>query len=61
MAKYSLEIKHAAQKESDALDDALFSRVDEKIVAFADNPRPSGCKKLMVIRISGASEWATSA
>ena len=47
MARYSLEIKHAAQKELDALDDALFSRVDEKIVALADNPRPSGCKKLM--------------
>ena len=46
MAKYSLEIKQSAQKELDALDDALFTRIDRKILALADNPRPSGCKKL---------------
>ncbi len=46
MAKYSLEIKHSAQKELDALYDALFNRIDRKILALADNPRPAGCKKL---------------
>ncbi len=46
MLKYSLEIRHSAQKELDALDDALFSRMDRKILALADNPRPAGCKKL---------------
>ena len=46
MAKYSLEIKQSAQKELDALDDALFTQIDRKILALADNPRPSGCKKL---------------
>ena len=46
MAKYSLEIKHSAQKELDALDDPLFARIDDKILALADNPRPAGCKKL---------------
>ncbi len=46
MAKYFLEIKLSAQKDLDALDDALFTRVDRKILALADNPRPSGCKKL---------------
>jgi mRNA interferase RelE/StbE len=30
----------------DALDDALFTRIDRKLLALADNPRPSGCKKL---------------
>ena len=30
----------------DALDDALFSRIDRKILTPADNPRPVGCKKL---------------
>jgi mRNA interferase RelE/StbE len=30
----------------DALDDALFTRIDRKILALADNPRPAGCKKL---------------
>jgi mRNA interferase RelE/StbE len=30
----------------DALDDALFTRIDRKNLARADNPRPAGCKKL---------------
>ena len=46
MAKYSLEIKPSAAKELDALDDALFARIDRKILALGENPRPSGCKKL---------------
>jgi len=46
VAKYFLEIKQSAQKELDALDDALFTRIDRKILALADNPRPAGCKKL---------------
>jgi mRNA interferase RelE/StbE len=44
--KYSLVIKQSAQKELDALDDTLFTRIDRKILALADNPRPAGCKKL---------------
>ncbi len=46
MASYSLEIKPSAGKELDALSDALFARIDRKIVTLADNPRPAGCKKL---------------
>jgi mRNA interferase RelE/StbE len=46
VAKYSLEIKHSAQRELDALDDAVFRRIDRKILTLADNPRPAGCKKL---------------
>jgi len=46
VARYDLEIKLSAQKELDALDDTLFSRVDRKILSLADNPRPAGCKKL---------------
>jgi mRNA interferase RelE/StbE len=46
VAKYSLEIKPSAAKELDALDDALFARVDRKILVLAENPRPPGCKKL---------------
>ena len=30
----------------DALDDALFTRIDRKILALAENPRPVGCRKL---------------
>jgi mRNA interferase RelE/StbE len=46
VAKYSIGIKASAQKELDALDNALFARVDRKITSLADNPRPVGCKKL---------------
>ena len=46
MAKYSLEIKQSAQKELDALDDAVFARIDRKILTLANNPRPPGCRKL---------------
>ena len=46
MPKYPLDIKQSAQKELDALDDALFTRIDRKILALADNPRPPGRKKL---------------
>jgi mRNA interferase RelE/StbE len=44
--KYSLEIKQSAQRELDALGDPLFARIDRKILALADVPRPAGCKKL---------------
>jgi len=46
VVKYSLEIKPSAQKELDALADDLFTRIDRKILALADSPRPAGCKKL---------------
>jgi len=46
VVKYSLDIKQSAQKELDALDYALFSRIDLKILALAETPRPAGCKKL---------------
>ncbi|MBZ5728238.1 MAG: hypothetical protein LAP87_25030 [Acidobacteriia bacterium] len=40
MAKYSLEIKQSAQKELNALDDLLFTRIDGKILALADKSAP---------------------
>jgi mRNA interferase RelE/StbE len=46
VTKYTLEIKPSAGKELDALDDALFARIDRKIMVLAENPRPPGCKKL---------------
>ena len=46
MGRYSLQIKQSAQKELDALDDRLFSRLDRKILTLAENPRQPGCKKL---------------
>ena len=46
MVEYALEIKQSAQKELDALDEPLFARIDRKILALADNPRPPGSRKL---------------
>jgi len=50
VAKYSLEIKQSAQKELDSLDNSVFKRIDRKILALADSPRPPGCKKLRAYR-----------
>jgi mRNA interferase RelE/StbE len=46
VVNYSVVIKSSGQKELDALDDAVFSRIDRRILALAENPRPAGCKKL---------------
>jgi mRNA interferase RelE/StbE len=46
VSRYFLEIKQSAQKELDALDDSIFTRIDQRILALAVNPRPAGCKKL---------------
>ena len=46
MGKYTLSIQPSAGKELDALSDALFARIDRRILALAENPRPPGCKKL---------------
>jgi mRNA interferase RelE/StbE len=46
VGSYSVVIKSSAQGELDALDDAVFTRIDRKILALAENPRPAGCKKL---------------
>jgi hypothetical protein len=34
----------SAQKELAALDDRLFARIDKKILALVEDPRPAGCK-----------------
>lgn len=46
MVNYSVVIKSSAQRELDALDDVVFNRIDRRILALAENPRPAGCKKL---------------
>jgi mRNA interferase RelE/StbE len=46
VANFSVVIKSSAQKELDALGDAIFRRIDRKILELAENPRPAGCKKL---------------
>jgi len=46
VARSSFEIKSSSGKELDALDSALFARIDRKIFALAEDPRPPGSKKL---------------
>jgi mRNA interferase RelE/StbE len=46
VAEYSLAIKPSARKELDDLADALFRRIEQKILMLAVNPRPPGCRKL---------------
>ena len=38
--------EQSLREELDALESALFARIDRKILSLADNSRPSGCKKL---------------
>jgi mRNA interferase RelE/StbE len=59
VANYSVVIKSSAQKELDALDDAVFRRIDRKILALAENPRPAGCRSSKAIKTSGACESGT--
>jgi mRNA interferase RelE/StbE len=46
VGKYSVLVKQSAQRELDDLSGAHFARIDRKILALADDPRPAGCKKL---------------
>jgi mRNA interferase RelE/StbE len=43
---YTVEVKPPARKELEALPDKVLARVVRKLESLADNPRPSGCKKL---------------
>jgi len=46
VSSYHLDTSATAQKEIDALPDAVVSRVDDKIKSLAYNPRPPACTKL---------------
>jgi mRNA interferase RelE/StbE len=46
VANYSVVIKSSAQRELNVLEDPVFRRIDRRILALAENPRPAGCKKL---------------
>jgi len=49
---YAVEILRSAQRQLAKLDQQAQGRIIDSIRALADNPRPSGCKKL-----SGRSAW----
>ncbi|WP_111629137.1 type II toxin-antitoxin system RelE family toxin [Larkinella arboricola] len=43
---YQLQISNRVTKALEKLPDEVYIRLREAIKALADNPRPSGCKKL---------------
>lgn len=45
-SSYSIVFARSASKELEALDTTVARRVVPRIKALADNPRPTGCKKL---------------
>jgi mRNA interferase RelE/StbE len=49
---YAVEILRSAQKQLAKIDTQTQERIIDSIRALADNPRPSGCKKL-----SGRPAW----
>jgi mRNA interferase RelE/StbE len=46
VAQYSIQILPSAERDLAALDKPLRQRIAARIDALADNPRPSGVKKL---------------
>ncbi len=46
MADYAIVFARSARKELEALDAKHLERIFRRIEALAEEPRPSGCKKL---------------
>jgi mRNA interferase RelE/StbE len=46
VARYAIQIKPSARRELENLSDRLIARLMPKIERLADDPRPSGCRKL---------------
>lgn len=46
MSNYSITFARSARKEFESLPAPIVQRIFSKIEALAENPRPSGCKKL---------------
>ena len=47
MADYAISFARSARKDLEALDAKVVRRVFPKIEALAQQPRPSGCRKLV--------------
>jgi mRNA interferase RelE/StbE len=47
VSRYSITFARSARKELERLDEPLISRVFRQIEELADDPRPSGCRKLV--------------
>lgn len=47
MVSYKVDITNSARKEIKKLDFQIVPKITEKIEALANNPLPSGCKRLI--------------
>jgi mRNA interferase RelE/StbE len=54
MGRYTVKLSKSANRTLDAFDSALQRRVVQRLDELAENPRPSGSKKL-----AGADLWRT--
>lgn len=52
-SSYKLALAESAEKELSRLPGSAVARIAARIEKLADNPRPSGCKKLK----GGVNEW----
>ena len=57
MPKYAIEIKNSAIKELEKLQEKDYDKVSQLIFSLADNPRPSGCKKLKEFRLGDRAAY----
>ena len=46
MDSYAVDVKPSARKELESLPGTVLSRVMRKLESLAQDPRPTGCKKL---------------
>ncbi len=53
MADYKVALTESSVKELSSLPGSAVARIAARIEKLADNPRPSGCKKLK----GGVNEW----
>jgi len=58
MSKYIIQFNKSAVKDIKKLPKNIIQRVLSKIFSLAENPHPSGCRKMQVQKICGALELA---
>ncbi len=47
---YTVRIKKSAQKKISSISEPYFTAIEKAVVNLANNPRPTGCKKLIAFK-----------
>jgi mRNA-degrading endonuclease RelE of RelBE toxin-antitoxin system len=55
---YQVLVERAAEKDLKRLSAGIRSRIAIALRGLAENPRPTGSRKLAALSTTGASEWA---